>query len=34
LIRDPRTHSEKQAREAIEAILAMPENSDMAKHYK
>jgi alpha-galactosidase/6-phospho-beta-glucosidase family protein len=34
LIRDPRTRSEKQAREAIEAILAMPENSDMAKHYK
>lgn len=34
LIRDPRTRSEKQARDAIEAILAMPENSDMAKHYR
>ena len=34
LIRDPRTRSEKQARDAIEAILSLPENSDMAKHYK
>lgn len=34
LIRDPRTKSEKQAREAIDAILAIPENSDMSKHYR
>ena len=34
LIRDPRTKSEKQAREAIDAILTMPENSEMARHYK
>ena len=34
LIRDPRTKSEKQARDAIEAIMTMPENSDMARHYK
>jgi len=34
LIRDPRTKSEKQAREAIEAVLSIPENSDMAKHYR
>lgn len=34
LIRDPRTKSEKQARDAIDAILAIPENSDMSKHYR
>jgi alpha-galactosidase/6-phospho-beta-glucosidase family protein len=34
LIRDPRTRSEKQARDAVEAILSMPENKDMAKHYR
>jgi len=34
LIRDPRTKSEKQAREAIEAIMTMPENSEMARHYR
>jgi alpha-galactosidase len=34
LIRDRRTQSEKQAREVIEAILAMPENKDMASHYE
>jgi alpha-galactosidase len=34
LIRDPRTRSEKQAREAIDAILALPENTEMATHYK
>ncbi len=33
LVRDPRTKSEKQARDAIDAILAIPENSDMSKHY-
>ncbi len=34
LIRDPRTRSEKQAREAIDAILALPENAEMARHYR
>jgi alpha-galactosidase len=34
LIRDPRTNSEKQARDVIEAILSMPENQDMARHYR
>jgi alpha-galactosidase/6-phospho-beta-glucosidase family protein len=34
LIRDPRTKSEKQARDAVEAIMTMPENSEMAAHYK
>lgn len=34
LIRDPRTKSEKQARDALEAILAIPGNEDMARHYR
>jgi alpha-galactosidase len=34
LIRDPRTRSERQAREAIDAILALPENTEMARHYR
>jgi alpha-galactosidase len=34
LIRDIRTQSEKQARDVIEAILSMPENQDMARHYR
>lgn len=34
LIRDRRTESEKQARNVIDAILAMPENQDMANHYR
>ena len=34
LIRDPRTQSEKQAREALEEILAQPENREMAAHYR
>ncbi len=34
LIRDPRTKSEEQAREAIEEILSLPLNADMKAHYK
>jgi len=34
LIRDRRTRSEKQARDVIDAILSMPENQDMARHYR
>jgi alpha-galactosidase/6-phospho-beta-glucosidase family protein len=34
LIRDPRTHSEKQARDALDEILAFPEHKNMAAHYK
>ena len=34
LIRDPRTRSERQARETIDDILAMPGNEDMAAHYR
>lgn len=34
LIRDPRTHSERQAREALEEILAQQENRAMAEYYK
>ncbi len=34
LIRDPRTHSEKQAREALDDILSQPENREMAAYYK
>jgi len=34
LLRDPRTTSEKQARDALEEILALPEHSGLAAHYK
>ncbi|MGC9107360.1 MAG: alpha-glucosidase/alpha-galactosidase, partial [Infirmifilum sp.] len=34
LMLDPRTKSEKQAEEVWDAILAMPGNEEMAKHYR
>jgi len=34
LVRDPRTQSEKQARDALEDILAQPENREMATYYR
>ena len=34
LIIDPRTKSTKQAEEAIDAILKLPENKEMAKHFR
>ncbi len=34
LIRDPRTKSEKQARDALDEILALPEHSGLASYYK
>jgi alpha-galactosidase len=34
LIRDPRTKSERQARETIDQILALPGNEGMAAHYR
>jgi alpha-galactosidase len=33
LMRDERTRSEKQARDALEEILSLPENSEVAEHY-
>ena len=33
LLRDPRTRSEKQARNVLEEILALPLNEEMKKHY-
>ncbi|PLJ77017.1 alpha-glucosidase/alpha-galactosidase [Infirmifilum sp. SLHALR2] len=34
LMLDPRTKSEKQAEEAWEAVLSLPENQEMARHYR
>ncbi|WP_225876099.1 alpha-glucosidase/alpha-galactosidase [Infirmifilum lucidum] len=34
LMLDPRTKSEKQAEEVWDAILSMPENEEMARHYR
>ena len=34
LVRDPRTKSEEQAREALEEILAAPENQEMRAYYR
>lgn len=34
LMLDPRTKSEKQAEEAWDAILSLPENEEMRKHYR
>lgn len=34
LLRDPRTHSEKQARDALDEILAQKENTGMAEYYQ
>ncbi|MDA4114478.1 MAG: alpha-glucosidase/alpha-galactosidase, partial [Thaumarchaeota archaeon] len=34
LIRDPRTKSERQARETIDQILALPGNERMSAHYR
>jgi alpha-galactosidase len=34
LIKDPRTKSEKHARETIDEILALPGNEEMAAHYR
>ena len=33
LMYDPRTNSTKQVEETIDALLALPENKEMAKHY-
>jgi alpha-galactosidase len=33
LIIDPRTKSNEQAEAAIDAILSMPENEEMRKHF-
>jgi alpha-galactosidase len=33
LIIDPRTKSNEQVENAIDAILSMPENEEMRKHY-
>jgi len=34
LLSDPRTKSPKQAEEAIDALLAIPENEEMARHFR
>ena len=34
LLRDPRTHSEAQARDALDEILNQEENRDMLQYYK
>ena len=34
LIRDPRTKTNKQAEEVVDAILSLPFNQDMKQHYK
>ena len=34
LMRDPRTRSYEQAREAVEAVLNLPFNEDMRRHYR
>ncbi|MGC8689769.1 MAG: alpha-glucosidase/alpha-galactosidase [Thermoplasmata archaeon] len=34
LIDDPRTRNERQVNSVIEAILSMPENQDMARHFR
>jgi alpha-galactosidase len=33
LIKDPRTRSEKQARDTIDEILSLPGNEEMGRHY-
>ncbi|MGC8638141.1 MAG: alpha-glucosidase AglA, partial [Athalassotoga sp.] len=34
LIRDPRTKSEKQAKDVLDEIMNLPFNSEMKKHYR